>query len=75
MNDYKSLEIAITCLDMAEGDMACFAMHLQKIEKFKKTVDEIKSNIGDLRVNKKILNLELGNMRDAGLGKLESEAK
>ena len=53
--------------------MTCFAMHLQKVKPLARTVDEIKQNIGDLRVTKKLLSLELGGLRDAGLDNFKVE--
>jgi hypothetical protein len=65
--DYENIETAIISLGLAEEYLTCFAMHIQKVKPLAKTAHEIKVNIGDLRVSKKLLELELGGLRDAGM--------
>ena len=71
--DYENIELALDCLQSAEDSLTCFAMHLGKVKQLSRTTDEAKASIGDLRVARKILMIELGGLRDAGRDNLESE--
>lgn len=74
MNDYKSIELALDSLNLAEDYLTCFAMHLGNVSELSETAAETKNVIGGLRVTRKLLKLELGGLRDAGRENIEGEA-
>lgn len=71
MTDYEEIELAVISLDLAEDYLSCFAMHLQQVKQLKVVCGEVKLVIGDLRVTRKLLELELGGLRDAGRDNME----